>query len=232
NHAWFFVDNKNHLSFGELCLNTKCLKKMNTPKPTSNSVEATDDKSTAPSVAVFDNPQKTVECRDRFILSNMPMRVEGSEVLQKRLILLSVICCIETDHREEVFKIAYPGTKDIYMPFAIEFLEEIKKIPAKKLDEVIERAIIESAVHIEGDVLTALIEEAGIKLSNEVVVDEEYLKAMTKNQLTDFIKEMKITPIFGEGMSPAKKGDTITAILADDLQGKMPPTLAKSFECE
>ena len=221
-HIFYMYEVKNwqgkSLEFGELCLNKNCLRKMNNPKSESSSA-GTSSSGTSSSTLW----QHAQACRDRFLKAQLPAKVSTSEVLQKRLLIYTLL--IEYKHmegREDLLKALDPKFKAKASSWGnfmsdTEVYEAVMQTAPEILEEMLHRILIASIEATNTDVLLRLAPEAGIDMMKDFAPDKTFLDSKTKGELITLAKAGGL----GLGLNESqKKGDIVEAILAHDLRGK------------
>lgn len=227
-HAWYLYihtrqwNNVKVVSFGEICLNTACLNKMNKlNQPSSGKAEPN----------VHNQHFKGRECRDRFLLSQVPGQEMAVPTLSKRLTIYHL--CKEGMGleflNEEARTILKVSEGDIYLP-GQEIYNKILNIPDEQLDEALKLILhAKAAADTSTDVLLMMAPEAGIDVGAEFKIDEAWLKTKTKPQLVMLNSELGLGL---ELSATAKKGKLIEAILGENITGMIPLEMAKLFNTE
>ncbi|HEY3346073.1 MAG TPA: ParB/RepB/Spo0J family partition protein, partial [Nitrospirota bacterium] len=171
--------------FGEACLNIKCFNKMqkgdNTP--------ATEQDSTTPTSSLENARIKARECRDRFLRSAIPAKVEASVALQKRFILYRLL--EDNGFRRgkgkelsEIFGLRVDPSLNNY-PSKEKVYNLITKVSEAILDEVLARAVKTLIRDAETEVMLNMTPEAGIDMAVDFVIDEDFVKTKTKADLVE-----------------------------------------------
>lgn len=242
-HAWYLFTftppygNREELRFGEICLNKKCLEKMERARGDSDGNQGGESQNEPIS---FANPEKARLCRDRFLKSIMPGKVAVSPVAQKRLLIFNLLLQYKPllsnlekmndlfpEFREEMEELGWWGASDIY--------HCVMSVPLENLDNVLQGTLVASLGETYAEILLLASPEAGVDFSTEFAVDEEFLRGKTKAALVELIRELwpdkesRPSELQKCVEKDTKKGEMISTILAQDLIGKIPEEIVK--EC-
>ncbi len=228
------------LETGWICLDKKCLDKMNRSRGAGESASG----SSRPAVRNAAVHARAV--RDRFIYSAMPEKFESSGVLQKRLVIYHLLCQFShlrggvldensgsaSEVRTNILSAFVPGRdlSELEGYFGQDDFGLITVIPAKDLDMVLEKAIKGSLRYTEPEVLLRMAPEAGIKMEKDFRIDRPYLNSMTKDDLVKFVKTLGMKDLRLD--AAGKKTAMVDEILKHDLTGKVPTDVAEECELE
>lgn len=103
----------------------------------------------------------------------------------------------------------------------------IIKMDSKKMVKAIRQLVLNEDIHGYGDEeLNTMALHLGFDIGKDFVIDEEYLKSRTKEQLVAIAKEIKLKPEISANM---KKTEMIECYLKKgfDLKGKVPKEIQK-----
>ncbi|MBI5189934.1 MAG: ParB/RepB/Spo0J family partition protein [Nitrospirae bacterium] len=221
-HAYYLMVTEEYggkrIQSGEICLNRKCLNKMQHPEQFEEKASASGP-----------NPQnlraKARECRDRFLLSALPAKVAENVTLQKRLSLFRLMdeggyrTLVGDDRRPPFMQSAPRGYMD-----ARQLYNLIARVPESSLDEVYLAVLQDLMAKTDTDVLLDMTEEAGIDLATEFVMDAGFLNSKTKAELAALVADLGLAVTL---TGKEKKGEIVAAILALDLVGMKPTELVE-----
>lgn len=232
NHVFFMYEkegyNGKEVRSGEICLNKKCLDKMQGLADRKRKREE-DDQDTEDNLQ-GNNLWHAEACRNRFLWNTLPPRVEKSPTLQTRLLIYHLL-----DHlghireREEIIRSYFPDYRsgdDWHDHRIYRFIHEF---PEDKLNEALQKILVSTIEKTDPLVLLQMTKEAGIDINRDFGADEIFLKTKTKAELIGFAKkfglEISLTEV-------AKKGEIIEAILKHELRGKIPDDIIRACKIE
>lgn len=237
-HAFYLYEKKynwktqTEICFGELCLNAKCLDKMENPRKKTDS--GGEEEETPGQVSEFTRRRNAEECRNRFLRATLPeiMTTPNNSAqlallkiaLRDRLAIYHLLDTLDNEAEVlDVFKKYCPqaDASDLYGAGKYRFIESV---PVENLVEMMADLVIAGIQVTDPEVLLQMTTEAGIYMSTDFAVDETYLKTKTKDDLIAFAKDAELEL---DGISAgSKKGEIIEAILKHDLRGKLPADVA------
>lgn len=239
-HAWFMYEDKDYsgptVKFGEICLNKKCLDKMQVGEEKQQSKEK-DSGSPTPATSQWEIKVAAKRCLRRFSTRKLALAVESQPVLTDRLIIMSLLSYCD------YFSVGDAETEKFFKEFAPEYMDDvdevdyyekaetwpiIESIPVNRLGRAIEKLTVITLSDFSEEVLTQMLPGAGVHLDLDFFVDREWLETKTKSELLALIDEL------GLGIkvkSPTEK-KLIDAILEQNLAGKIPAEIAAVLKPE
>jgi PRTRC genetic system ParB family protein len=245
--AFFYVEEKNgkrsKLETGWICLDKKCLDKMNRGKESSPAAGSTP--ASAPERT--SSPIHAESCRNRFLYREIFPRVVKSEALKLRLAIYHLLEHFDgmrasvtmDDSDTDANKVRAALFQEVtgkklgsnkYSGDAI-FTEEdyaaIAGIPEGKLTDTLLKIALAMIPVTNADVLLFMTPEAGIDLSKSLVIDKQYIESKTKSELIKLANAIKVNTGLTDVMQKPK---IVEAILAQDLTGKLPKDIADYCE--
>ncbi len=221
-HAFYMYETKGYngkgIEFGDICLDTKCLNKMQGhARPGHDGGNGTSSSGNG-----HNKEMKARECRDRFLRDRVPPKVAASAPLQKRLHIY-YMCVAGNDFMPEDLAKELGLGKSRWI-LSTELYRGIMALPAKQLDKVLSNVLAAKvAKDTDTGALLLMTDEAGIDVSKELAVDKAWLNSNTKAELAKVAKQLGVKlPAKAE-----KKGEMVKAILAGNLVGKIPSDFKK-----
>jgi ParB/RepB/Spo0J family partition protein len=237
-HAYYVFEEKDwkgevELHCGEICLNKQCLDEMSGTKSEAGrggngNGAGEGDSSGAPSNLYL----HARGCRDRFLkkeLRTILSQIEKpvSERLRLRLIIFHL--CEKFRHEEALKPVIEEfGGKfgsSIYGPAIYSYP---KAIAHGSLPDALREILLATINSTDCEVLLQMAEESGLDMAKDFGADEDFLKAMKKNELIAFTKEHGLD--IGKLTENSKKGQIVSAILTHDLRGKLTKDMIKACE--
>ena len=224
-HAFGLHEGYNGLCIKEFCLNPSCLRKMNAEPKSDKAVGAQSSGGVSSSTLT----QHARNCRDRFLRKTVPEKM--TDVVRKRLTLYHLVCSarsqgngLEAVHLFEIYSEILGKPLREFSQYGFSEPDVIKKfvgkLPEKKLDEAISKALVTICGHgTNTDVLLLLAPEAKINMEKDFPVDKEWLNTKTKSDLLKYIKSAGLKC---EVTETSKKAEIVEAVLKHDLKGKLP----------
>lgn len=236
-HAYFFHMREFYggieTIYGEICLNKKCLDKMNTA-PKAKTQEAL-DANEPETIEVNENEstpsrrEKARFCRDRFLRANIPAKVEASATLQKRLAIYHLLCRFGIHNNTgEILKKYAPSASASYRREQAIY-HVVMQIETEKLDAVMAQLATDLVQITDPKVLLMLAPEATIDMTTDFGPDEEFLKCMKKNELVEYATAAELG---ADLQGDDKKGDMLKKLTVLDLRGKLTESLRQAIKVE
>ena len=238
-HAfYFYVEeyyNGKRIESGELCLNPKCLSQMLKEKDNSEKNEARG--SSTPESAVsktspFTLKQHAEECRNRFLIQNLPEKVAAEAALSKRFIIYHLLDRFgqingnAKQTRDNLLKEICPP--EFFKPKKFsgwELYLVVMEVPEKNLDGLLKTIVNATIQHTDPKVLLHMTPEAGIYINADFRMDKEFLNTKKKAELVEMVKDLALPISF---IGKEKKSEMVDAILALDLTGKRTTEIVES----
>ena len=239
-HAYYFYEeavyNGKRIEAGELCLNPKCLAKMFKEK---EDAEAKENKTGGPKRAGTPATVSPITlrlhaegCRNRFMIERLPAKVAASPVLSKRFIIFHMLDRFgyfsgnAKQTRDEILREICPAEHFAPGKFSgWELYLVVMGVPEEKLDGLLSMVVMATIQHTDPKVLLHMTPEAGIDMSADFLMDKTFLNTKKKAELLQMVKDMGLNVTATE---KNKKGEIVTAILAQDLVGKATPEIAEA----
>jgi len=237
NHAWYFYEEYGRIHFGEICLDKKCLNKMNAPKGKAGEAHGVSSMSHQDAaLEKMRRAERASKCRDRWLRRKLAPRVACSGTLQRRLALRAImhdtyhcrgaVVKLLTDEKLPLGRFEKQGEVYIGDEYELALL-----VPELLLDRAIRAALVASIEHLHGeDVLLKMMDEAGLDPERDFELDREYVTSQsfrTKGDLQALARELGI-----DGASTLPKDALIDKILAGPILGRMPGELKAAFSPE
>lgn len=236
-HAfYFYVEQPRHggdrkeVHFGEICLDKKCLLLMNkvdTGTGSGNGASADSGNSQASEWKIEERAQ---DCRNRFLRESLPAIVRKDSTLSTRLIIYHVL----ENHkrfkgRAEILKKYYP--KYIDGQYEHKIYAVVNEFPKKKLAEALVDILTAAIDTTDPSTLLLMTGEAGIDMSKDFAVDQEFMETKTIKELLEYEKQFHHTLAL-ELSEKSRKGDIVSALLERDLKGMLPAECVKVCRME
>lgn len=234
-HAYFFHMREFYggieAIYGEICLNKKCLDKMNAaPKPKTQGSGNTEEPETievSESESTPGRQEKARFCRDRFVKAKIPAKVEASAILQKRLTIYHLLCRMSSSGEAWTLLKKYaPAAATSYRREQVIY-HFVMQIEADQLDTIMAQVITDLVQITEPKVLLMLAPEATIDMTTDFGPDEEFLKCMKKNELVEYATAEKLGVNLQDD---EKKSDMLKKLTALDLRGKLTESLKQAIK--
>jgi ParB family chromosome partitioning protein len=231
-HAFYLYEKENYhgttVEFGEICLNSKCLDKMNNPAKEPRENDGADNGSSSSRVSPHTVAPYARACRDVFLRKELPARIAADRNIQKRLLIYSVLELYMDRFADnkllKAFRSYCPKFIVGHSPDCI--YRAVMDIEPERLDQVLDDILIASIDSTEPLVLLAATPEAGIDMTKDWGPDKAWLNSKTKEELLAFVNfaGLPITLTASQ-----KKGAIVNAIAEQDLRGKLTKDLIETI---
>ncbi|MHB8174718.1 MAG: hypothetical protein ACYDFU_09715, partial [Nitrospirota bacterium] len=242
-HAYYFYEESNysgkHIETGELCLNPKCLAKMFKDTEEAETKERRPDgefmpESTGSKISPITLRLHAEECRNRFLIENLPDKVAASTTLAKRFVIYHMLDRFgyfngnAKQTRDEMLREICPAEYFKEKKFSgWEIYLVVMSVPKEKLNKLLSTIVTATIQYTDPKVLLHMTPEAGIDMEKDFLMDKEFLNTKKKAELVEMVKSLEL-PVSFTGKE--KKSEMVEAILALDLTGKATPEISESCQ--
>lgn len=246
-HAFFVYENDSYgphksVEWGELCLNTECLDKMNRrPLAKGGAGDEDEEDDGNGTMGKWEKERLASDCLHRFLKREIISRMNLSADFRKRVLISQLLEHLLNDGDEEPFlKEFVPGSVES-APDAPELYEQdeawrvLRAISPYRLDEAIEALIRLNINPRDRALLDEMAKDAEVDKA-DFTIDEEYLKEFSGQDLRELVAELwpwsDALPLVLAEIENTDDEKIRGLILAQDLKGRLPKELVEAEEEE
>lgn len=244
-HAFFVYEETSYgghksVEYGEICLNTECLDKMNRRTLAKGGAGDDDeDEDGNGTMGKCEKERLATDCLHRFLKREIVERMNLSAVLRKRVLISQLLELLLNDGDEEPFlKEFLPG----FDPDAPELYEQdeawrvLRALSPYRLDEAIEALIRHNISISHREVLDEMSKDAGVDKAG-FAIDEEYLSKFSGQDLRELVAELwtdAVPLVLNDLLDACGDDETIRRLILtqEDLKGRLPKELVEAEEEE